>query len=90
MGMNVNAKIASQEEVDSFLKGNNPQEHIIKIECGFNDKEATIFYRDENFNKHVTTEPFYPFCWAKQDAGRMMFGGDRTKLKLKMQDLFSF
>lgn len=86
MGINVNARIASQEEVDSFLKGNNPQEHIIKIECGFNDKEATIFYRDGNFNKHVTTEPFYPFCWAKQDAGRMMFGGDRTKLKLKMQE----
>jgi hypothetical protein len=28
------AKKASNEEVDAFLKGTDPQEHIIKIECG--------------------------------------------------------
>jgi len=79
------AKKASNEEVDAFLKGTDPQEHIIKIECGYDDKQATVIWRDENFQKHYTQEPFYPFCWAKQEAGRLMFGGDRVRLKLEMQ-----
>lgn len=78
------ARKASHEEVDAFLKGTDPQEHIIKIECGYDDKNATIIWRDENFQKHYSLEPFYPFCWAKQEAGRLMFGGDRTKLKLEL------
>lgn len=80
------AKKATNEEVDSFLKGSDPQEHIIKIECGYNDNQATIIWRDENFVKHYDKQPFYPFCWAKQEAGRLMFNGDRTLLKLKMQE----
>ncbi len=80
------AKKASNEEVDAFLKGTDPQEHIVDIECGWDDAKATIIWRDDDFKKHYSEEPFYPFCWAKQEAGRLMFGGDRTKLKLKMQE----
>lgn len=80
------AKKASNEEVDAFLKGTNPQEHIVDIECGWDDKKATVIWRDNDFKKHYSEEPFYPFCWAKQEAGRLMFGGDRMKLKLKMQE----
>ena len=79
------ARKASNEEVDAFLKGTDPQEHIIKIECGYDDAKATVIWRDENFIKHYSEEPFYPFCWAKQEAGRLMFGGNRTTLKLEMQ-----
>lgn len=80
------AKKASNEEVDAFIKGTDPQEHIVDIECGWDDAKATIIWRDDDFKKHYSEEPFYPFCWAKQEAGRLMFGGDRTKLKLKMQE----
>lgn len=79
------AMTATNEEVEAFLKGTNPQEHIIKIECDFNDDHATVIWRDENFQKHYTKEPFYPFCWAKQEAGRQMFGGNREILKLELQ-----
>lgn len=79
------AKKASNEEVDAFLKGTDPQEHIIKIECGYDDSQATVIWRDDNFQKHYSLEDFYPFCWAKQEAGRLMFGGNRTMLKLEMQ-----
>jgi len=80
------AQKATHEEVDAFLKGSNPQEHIIKVECGYDDRYATVIWRDDNFIKHYDREPFYPFCWAKQEAGRLMFGGDRTLLKFKMQE----
>ena len=79
------AMTATNEEVEAFLKGTNPQEHIIKIECDYNDDYATVIWRDDNFQKHYTKEPFYPFCWAKQEAGRQLFGGNRNILKLELQ-----
>lgn len=76
---------ATNDEVAAFLQGSNPQEHIIKIECGFNDSYATVIWRDDNFQKHYDKEPFYPFCWAKREAGQKMFQGDRTRLITVMQ-----
>lgn len=80
------AKTATSEEVDAFLKGSDPQERIIKIECSYDDVQATVIYRDEDGTKHYSKENFYPFCWAKREAGQMMFGGDRTLLKMKLQE----
>lgn len=80
------AKTATNEEVDIFLKGTDPQERIVNIECGYGDRQATVIYRDENGAKHYDLQDFYPFCWAKQEAGRLMFDGDRTKLRMKMQE----
>lgn len=77
---------ASQEEVDRFLKGSDPQERIIKVECSYRDAQATVIYRDADGAKHYEKQDFYPFCWSKQDAGRMMFNGKRNKLKMRMQD----
>lgn len=79
------AKKASNEEVDSFLKGTNPQEHIIKIECAYDESYATVIWRDDNFTKHYDKEPLYPFCWAKRAAGQAMCKGNREQLKLIMQ-----
>lgn len=79
------AKKATNEEVGLFLQGTNPMEHVIKVECGYDDNYATVIWRDDDFNKHYDKMPFYPFCWAKKEAGRSMFKGDMDKLKLAMQ-----
>lgn len=86
MGKLQNAKKATLEEVDSFLKGSNPMEHVIKVECGYNDKYATVIWRDNDYVKHYDEYPFYPFCWAKRAAGQNMCKGNREALKLKMQE----
>lgn len=80
------AKTATNEEVDAFLKGNDPRERVIKIQCAYDDVQATVIYRDENGVKHYDKESLYPFCWAKQEAGRLMFNGDRDLLKMKLQE----
>lgn len=80
------AKKASNEEVDSFLKGTNPQEHIIKIECGYDESYATVIWRDDDYKKHYDKEPLFPFCWAKRAAGQAMCKGNREQLKLIMQN----
>ncbi len=80
------AKKATNEEVDSFLKGSDPQERIIKVECSYDDARATVIYRDEEGVKHYEKQDFYPFCWAKQEAGRLMFDGNRNLLKMKLME----
>lgn len=75
----------TKEQIHSFLNGHDPMERIIKIEGDYNSDKISIIYRDENNIKKVKHEPFYPFCWAKQSVGRGLFGGDRTKIKSKLQ-----
>lgn len=75
----------TKEQIHSFLNGYNPMERILKIEGDYNSDKMCVIYRDEKGIKKVSHEPFYPFCWAKQSVGRGLFGGDRTKIKAKLQ-----
>lgn len=75
----------TKEQIHSFLNGHNPMKRIIKIEGDYNSDKMCVIYRDEKGLKKVSHEPFYPFCWAKQSVGRGLFGGDRTKIKAKLQ-----
>ena len=75
----------TKEQIGSFLNGYSPMERIIKIEGDYNSDKMAIIYRDENDIKKVKREPFYPFCWAKQSVGRGLFGGDRSTIKVKLQ-----
>lgn len=74
----------SKEEVEAFLHGSNPMEHIVKIECGYEDIKAKVYYRDENGVKQCQLDDFYPFCWAKQEASRRLYKGNRDTLKGEM------
>lgn len=76
----------TKEEIENFLHGTNPMEHIIKFECGYNDDEVTVYYRDENGIKRKTKDPFHPFCWCKTDAAQRLYGGNRTLIKTKLAE----
>ena len=74
----------TKEEVEAFLHGSNPMEHIIKIECGYDDTKAKVYYRDKNGNKQCQLDDFYPFCWAKQEPSRRLYKGNRDVIKGEM------
>lgn len=76
----------TKEEVESFLHGSNPMERIVKIECGYDDNKAAVYYRDENGKKQVQMDDFFPFCWAKQSAARRLYNGNRDRIKGKMAE----
>lgn len=76
----------TKEQIQAFLNGSNPMEKIVKIEGTYNDDKMAVIYRDENGVKKVSHEPFYPFCWAKQSAGRNLFNGNRNTIKAKLQE----
>lgn len=64
-----------EKEVISFLNGNDPMEHIIKIECGYNDDMVSIIYRDENNKKRIIKDDYYPFVWATYNACTKLYDG---------------
>lgn len=71
----------TKEQVHSFLMGSNPQERIIKIEGSYSDSKMRVIYRDKDGKRKIETDNFYPFVWCKQKTGRMLYDGDRRKLK---------
>lgn len=70
----------SKEQIDAFLSGTDPMEHIIKIECDNDSDTVYIIYRDEKGNKRVRKEWFYPFLWCKVQTATMFFGGNKRKI----------
>lgn len=78
-------KKITPEDVERFLNGHDPMERIISIECGYDDNTASIIYVNENGDKRVKRENFYPFVWVKNSACQRMFGGDRSLFVRKLR-----
>lgn len=74
----------TKEDIDKFLSGTDPMEHIIKIEGSYDDDKMTIIFRGKNGRLKILKENFYPFVWCKQSAARKLFDGNRNILKEKM------
>ena len=74
----------TKEQIEVFLSGHDEMQHIIKIECDYDDDMVYIIYRDENNVKRIKKDYFYPFVWCKQNAARELFKGNREELKKYM------
>ncbi len=81
MAQNFVKKEITPEIVNSFLEGNDPQERIVNLEYSYKDNFIKVYYRNENDEKCMTMEPFYPFLWAKKSACQKLCGGDRNEVK---------
>lgn len=76
----------SKEEIKAFLEGRNPMKRVIAMECGYQDNEVSIIYRNEEGKKMIRKEGFYPFVWAKGKICKLMCNGDREYLKKLMAE----
>lgn len=78
-------KKITPEDVERFLNGHDPMERIISIECEYDDNTASIIYVNQNGEKRIKRENFYPFVWVKNSACQRMFGGNRTLFIRKLR-----
>lgn len=81
MADNFNRKEATPEVIATFLEGHDPQKRIVNLEYNYQDDFIKVYYRNDNDEKCVSTEPFYPFIWAKLGACLKMCDGDRKELR---------
>jgi len=78
-------KKITSEVVNTFLNGHDPMEHIISIECGYDEDKVNIIYVNDNGEKRIRQDDFKPFIWLKHSAAIRMFNGDRAKLRMALR-----
>ena len=47
----------TKEDIDRFLSGTDPMEHIIKIEGSYDDDKMTIIFRGKNNKLKILNTP---------------------------------
>lgn len=78
-------KEITTEVVNTFLNGHDPMEHIIDIECAFDEDQVSIIYVDKNGVKRIKKDDFKPFAWVKHSAAIRLFDGNKAKLRSTMR-----
>lgn len=74
----------SSEKISTFLNGRDPMEHIISIECDYNDDNVCIVYVAPDGVKRIRREAFNPFVWVRSDAISKMCDGKKGELRKLM------
>ena len=74
-------KEITTDVVNTFLNGHDPMEHIIDIECAFDEDQVSIIYVDKKGIKRIKKDDFKPFAWVKHSAAIRLFDGNKTKLR---------
>ena len=78
-------KQITTEVVNTFLNGHDPMEHIISIECGYDEDKVNIIYVNEKGEKRIKQDDFKPFIWVKHSAAIRLYNGDRPLLRKKLK-----
>ena len=69
----------SNEVIENFLQGSDPQKYIVAIEAGYNEPTVTLVINDPETGKRLEQHPFKPFLWFKKDITEILYGGKRLK-----------
>lgn len=77
----IEKKTVTAEDIDQFMNGRDPMERIVNLEYSYRDDFMRVYYRDENDNKHIKQEGFYPFLWATRAACRKLCDGNKSEIR---------
>ncbi len=53
----------SNEEIENFLQGSNPQKYIVAIESAYNEPNVTLVINDPEKGKYLYDDKYKPFLW---------------------------
>lgn len=73
--------MVTSDDISKFMNGRDPMERIVNIEYSYRDDFMRVYYRDENDDKHIKQDGFYPFLWATKKACRSLCGGDKSEIR---------
>ena len=76
----IKPKKISQEDIEKFIEGHDPQQKIVNLEYSYRDDFITVVYRNEFDQKIKRKEPFRPFCWATLKAFKRLCNGDKNEI----------
>ena len=78
------SKVITQEDIEIFLNGSDPEEYIVGIE--FDYKSSTIYkiIQDPIKGKVIKSDSFVPFMWTSDLTGLNFYGNSKFRQKQKM------
>jgi len=69
----------SNEVIETFLQGSDPQKYIVAIEASYNTNNVTLVVNDPEYGKRLETHKFNSFLWFKEDIVKFLYEGKRMK-----------
>lgn len=70
----------SNERIESFLQGSDPQNYIVAVESYYDKPYVSLVINDvENGGKRIEEHKYQPFLWFKEDITPYLYQGKRMK-----------
>lgn len=79
----MNSPVITDEIINKFLYGRDPQANIVAIECGYQDNQVTVISKVKG-EKVSQLFDFKPFIWSKQPSLGKLYDSDRNKIRQAM------
>ncbi len=76
----------SNEEIETFLQGSNPEKYIVAIESNYSEPTVTLVINDPEKGKYLYDDTYKPFLWFKEEVTSMIYGGKRLKIMQACRD----
>jgi DNA polymerase elongation subunit (family B) len=69
----------SNEIIESFLQGSDPQEYIVAVESSYDKPMVTLVINEPDCEKRLEDCAYKPFLWFKEDITKELYGGKKLK-----------
>jgi hypothetical protein len=79
-------EIISQEVIETFLNGSDPERFIVGIEYDYRKNKIYKIIQHPERGKIVLEDTFTPFLWAGDLSGFNFYNGSKEKQKKKMAE----
>jgi DNA polymerase elongation subunit (family B) len=70
----------SNEQIEQFLQGSDPEKYIVAVESEYHTNNVTLVINDPAKPKYQRVAHYEPFIWFKEDVTKIMYGGNRMKI----------
>ncbi len=77
-------EIISQEVIENFLNGEDPEQYIVGIEYDYKSNTIYKIIQDPEKGKIIKEDTFVPFLWVGDLSGLNFYGGSKALQKKKM------
>jgi DNA polymerase elongation subunit (family B) len=77
-------EVISQEIIESFLNGADPEEYIVGVEYDYPTNQIFKIIQDPEKGKIIKKDTFTPFLWVSDLAGLNFYNDNKTTQKKKM------
>jgi DNA polymerase I len=77
-------EVISQEVIESFLNGGDPEEFIVGVEYDYPSNTIYKIIQDPILGKIIKTDTFTPFIWVGDLSGLNFYGGSKSVQKRRM------